>query len=150
MKKTFSFLVGMKHTNLTLFMHNGLLSQWQKGIVTKFKMPREYTQTWTHILYIDILPPYLCTTAACYYECCIYKEIEEKQTLAFFCLKFIFLKLVASQCQYFLFLSFAQINDTNSHIKAQNKVNYKAAKGTKSEPLYAYGVQKYSIGNERW
>jgi hypothetical protein len=26
---------------------------------------REYPQTWTHFLYINILLPYLCTTAAC-------------------------------------------------------------------------------------
>jgi hypothetical protein len=58
------------------------------------------------------------------------------------------LKLVFSQCQYFLFLSFAHINDTNSQIKAQTKVNYKAAGGQK-EVLYAFGVQEYRIENER-
>ncbi len=35
-KNFLSFLVGMKHTHLTLFMHNGLLSQWRKGILNKF------------------------------------------------------------------------------------------------------------------
>ncbi len=36
---------------------------------------REYPQTWTHFLYINILLSYLCTTAACYIKGFIYKEI---------------------------------------------------------------------------
>jgi hypothetical protein len=82
------------------------------------------------------------TTLPLYHGCSLqggfYLERNERKTdtCIFFCLKFIFFKPVASQCQYFLFLSFVHINDTNSQIKAQNKVNYKAAGGHKEVNLY--------------
>ncbi len=97
---------------------------------------------------------YLTTTLPLYHGCLLFKGFYLQKNLrktdtCIFCRKYIFLKLVASQWQYFLFLSFAHINDTNSHIQAQNKVNYKAAGGQKVNLIYAYGVQEFSIGNER-
>jgi hypothetical protein len=76
------------------------------------------------------------STLPLYHGCLLFEGFHLQKKLRktdtwIFCLKFIFLKLVASQCQYFLFRSFAHIKDANSHIKAQNNVNHKAAGGQK-------------------
>ncbi len=133
----------MKHTHLTVFIHNGLLSQLQKGILNKFQnaecTPRLEPTFSTLPSYYPTSVPRLPVVRSVSFTI----TTKKNRHLHFFVrLKDSFFKM-----SVFSFLLFAHINDTNIYIKAQNNVNHKAAGVQKVN--VAYGVQEYSIGNER-
>jgi len=87
----------MKHTHLTVFIHNGLLSQLQKGILNKFQNAESTPR----------LEPTFSTLSS-YYPTSVPRLLVIKV--------------------------FHLQSKPNSHIKAQNNVNHKAA-----------GVQKVNL-----
>jgi hypothetical protein len=79
-----SFLVGMQHTHLTLFIHNGLESQLQKGILNKFQIaesiPRlEPTSSTLSYYYLTSVPRLLVV-----YTISFTKKSKKNRHLQFF------------------------------------------------------------------
>ncbi len=104
----------MKHTHLTVFIHNGLLSQLQKGILNKFQNAES-----THRL-----EPTFYTLSS-YYPTSVPRLLVIRR---------VSFTNKTKKNRHLHFFLFAHINDTNSHIKAQNNVNHKDA-----------GVQKVNL-----
>ena len=124
----------MKHTHLTVFIHNGLLSQLQKGILNKFQnaesTPRlEPTFSTLSSYYPTSVPRLLVTQGGFHLQ----SKLRKTDTCIFLS-EIHILEASFFAISVFSFLLFAHINDTNSHIKAQNNVNHKAA-----------GVQKVNL-----
>jgi hypothetical protein len=123
----------MKHTHLTVYIHNGLLSQLQKGILNKFQNAESTPDLNPHSLH------YHSTTLPLYHSHLISGRFHlqtklRKTDTCIFLSEIHILEASFFAMSVFSFLLFAHINDTNSHIKAQNNVNHKAA-----------GVQKVNL-----